>query len=354
MNTITLDDVEAAIGFDTSSLAFTEFCSDLDELNAITDCNMYIEKVTSHDQSLRHFGRSVRKNTINTTLDVGKAYGNIVDSNATVIKSVWDLMMRALHLVVRATSFILKKISYIPYAVIKLGDKVADIPSDIRNKIKGNIKLYITVSDISNLYNNNLLTKLETFLGLATRLSQGEMWGTFIARRESDKNIVFGENDMKICKEMRKVYEQIKMLEFNPSTIEMKDEATVNVYFGASQAVEFTDLHGKRHKSTYYEALNVLLKDIDGQKNNMEKIQKSIGTKYTQTQANASFTKLHYTHQTLIRDSIQMVSKLIGIIGDIIRYINTDIETLNNATDALLKKAGVKVKDTPPKETKKK
>lgn len=353
MNTITLDDVEATIGFDTSSQAFKEFCSDLDEISVITDCELYAEKVKSVDQSLRHFGRDVRKNTISTTLDVGKAYGNIVDSNASVIKSVWDLMMRALHLSVRAISFVLKKVSYIPYAIIKLGDKIADIPSDVRNKIRGNIKLYITVSDIHSLYNNQLLAKLETLLSLASRLSKGDMWGTFISRRDSDQKIVFGENDMKICKDMGKVYEQIKMLEFTPSTIEMKDEATVNIYFGTAQAVEFTDLHGKQHKSTYYEALNVLLDDINKQKRNMEDIQKSIGQKYTQTQANTSFSKLHYTQQTLIKDTINMMSKSIAVVGNIIRYVNTDIETLNNATDALLKKQGVKVKSKPPKESKK-
>lgn len=354
MNTITLDDVDATIGLDTSSHAFKEFCSDLDELGLITDCELYAEKVKSVDQSLRRFGKDVRRNTVSTTLDVGKAYGNIVDSNASVIKSIWDLMMRALHLSVRAISFVLRKISYIPYAIIRLGDKIADIPSDVRNKIRGNIKLYITVADIHSLYNNQLLVKLETLLGLATRLSTGDMWGTFISRRDSNRKIIFGENDMKTCKEMLKIYDQIKMLEFTPSTIEMKDEATVNVYFGTAQAVEFTDLHGKKHKSTYYEALTVLLNDIDKQKKNMETIQKSIGEKYTQTQANTNFSKLHYTQQTLIRDTINMMSKSISVVGNIIRYVNTDIETINNATDALLKKQGIKVKSTPPKESKKK
>lgn len=353
MNTITLDDIEATIGLDTSSHAFKEFCSDLDELGLITDCELYDEKVKSVDQSLRRFGKDVRRNTVSTTLDVGKAYGNIVDSNASVIKSIWDLMMRALHLSVRAISFVLRKISYIPYAIIRLGDKIADIPSDVRNKIRGNIKLYITVADIHSLYNNQLLVKLETLIALATRLSTGDMWGTFISRRDSSQKIIFGENDMKTCKEMLKIYEQIKMLEFTPSTIEMKDEATVNVYFGTAQAVEFTDLHGKKHKSTYYEALTVLLDDIDKQKKNMETIQKSIGEKYTQTQANTNFSKLHYTQQALIKDTINMMSKSISVVGNIIRYVNIDIETLNNATDALLKKQGIKVKSS-PKESKKK
>lgn len=354
MDIIKLDDVEASIGFDTSSIAFKEFCSDLDELGCITDSDLYLEKVRSNEQTLRSFGKSVGKNTYSTTLDVAKAYGTVVDSNASLIKSMWDLMMRALQLAVRAISFILRKISYIPYAIIKLGNKVADIPDDVRNKIRGNIKLYITIPDIQNLYNNQLLNKLTTFMGLATRLSQGEMWGTFISRRDADHKILVGENDMKTCKEMQKIYGQIKLLEFNPSTIEMKDKTTVDAYFGTAKSVNFTDLNGKKHNSTYYEALTTLLKDIESQQQNMEKIQKSIGEKYKQTQINTNFSKLHYTQQMLIRDSISMISKLISVIGNIIRYINTDIETLNNATDALLKKAGVKVKETPKKEDKKK
>lgn len=354
MNIIKLDDVEATIGFDTSSIAFKEFCSDLDELGCITDSDLYLEAVRSNDQSLRNFGNSVRKNTYDTTMDVAKIYGNVIDGNASVIKGMWDLMMRALQLAVRAISFILRKISYIPYAIIRLGNKVADMPDDIRTKIRGNIKLYITIPDIQNLYNNQLLSKLTTFIALATRLSQGEMWRTFISKINSSNKILVGENDMKTCKEMRRIYDQIKLLEFNPSTIEMKDKGVFDAYLGAIKAVDFTDLTGKRHNSTYYEALTTLLKDIESQKQNMENIQKSIGEKYNKTQINTNFSKLHHTQQVLVRDSILMVSKLIGIIGNIIRYINIDINTLSNAADVLLKNAGVKVEKTPKKENKKK
>lgn len=341
MNSIILDSVDIILGSDTTSQSFKEFCDDLDELDKINDENFYIEAVQDNNVDLRHGLKAIRRNTRNTTLDVGAAYGNIVSGNAKLIKSVWDLTMRAINLSTRVIGFILRKLSLIPRVILDVGNKVADLPEDIRNKIRGNIQLYITVNDIQNLYNKQLLVKIDKFISLARRLSEGEVWGTAFKKRKTEGIIKMKENDMAICRQMDEIYEQIKLLEFKPSTVEMKDQKSVEMYFGNKAVVAFKDLHAKSHNSTYYEALIQLMKDISEQKDTLEKIHGDIGAKYTQSQLNSSFSQLNFNAQNRVASTIQMMSKIVSVIGNIIRYITIDMKTLETATDTLLAKQGV-------------
>lgn len=341
MDSITLDDIDVTIGSDTTSKEFLEFCSDLDELGVITDHELYFEKVEDKQLNLRNTLKAVNRNTKSTTVDVGAAYGNIVDGNSKLIKSVWDLTMRAINLSTRIIGFILGKLAHIPKAILIIGNKVGDIPSDIRNKIRGNIKLYITVNDIQNLYNKQLFKKVDTFMSLAVTLSQGETWGTFFNKRKSNGVLKMKENDMKTCRAMDKLYEEIKLLEFQPSTIEMQHKDTVNMYFGDAKSVKFVDLHGATHDSTYYEALTILMKDIEGMQGSLKKIQSDIGSKYSETQMNSSFSKLDFNAQNRISSTIQMMAKIINVIGNIVRYVKIDMKSIESATETLLKKQGI-------------
>ena len=333
------------IATDTNTFEFKEFCGDLNSLDSIISTELYLEEVNDGNMTLKKAFQGTIKNTTNTTLDVAGAYGNIVSGNANVIKGFWDLFMRALNLGTRIIAFILKKISYIPRLILKVGNKVADLPSDIINKIQGNIKLYITVNDIKNLYNNHLLNELATFIGLSKRLAEGDTWGTFFHKRKKDSDGKrVNENDIKISKQMGAIYVKIKSLEFTQSTIYMNNEDARKQYFGTTSIIEFTDLNGKHHNSSYYEALIQLIDDIKEQEDNLKAVHAVISNKYSETQMNQEFSKLNTMSRQMITNGMQMVSKMLTVTGNIIRYIMIDMKTIETETDKMLKASGVNTK----------
>lgn len=336
------------IAMDITLPGFREFCEAIDTLDKFEltiPIELYTEEVNSGSMTLRNAIKTATKNTTQTTLDVGGIYGNITDSEAGVIKGFWDLFMRALNLSIKIVSFVLDKLTYVPRLILNVSNKVADIPSDVKNKIAGNIKLYITCNDIQNLYNNQLLSQLSTFIGLSQRLSQGDTWGTFFNPRKNGKKKIKGENDIKICKDMAVIYRQLSKLEFKPSTIyigETKD--AVNQYFGTEKSISFTDLNGKHHTSNYYEAISQLVEDIKKHESQLKDVQQVISAKYSTTQMNSNFSRLNVTAREIITNGIQMTSKMLTITGNIVKYVMTDMKTIENATNTILKSSGINTK----------
>lgn len=335
IDNIVLDDI-------TNTSEFIEFSNVMDELTYLTDMETYIESVKDETPDLKKFGRETKKNTIDTTKGIVNTYGKIVNANATLIKSSWDVVMRCLNLVVNATSFIITKISDIPKLMLKLGDKISNIPSDIMNKIKGNIKLYITAGDIENIYNKLLINRLVIYISLMSQLSQGEFWSTFMNKRQSkDKESghkIFGVNDMKLCKRMDEIYEHLRNTEFTATTIEMNDISVVKIYFGNEKSIKFTDNYGRRHECSYIKALNVLLKDLEAKKDDIKNIHTDIGDKLKRTEANQAFNHLHKHDQYRITSTLSQISKVTTIVGNMIKYILIDIDTLNKSLDKILQK----------------
>lgn len=354
MNIFSLDEAEVFVASNIESKDFKEFCESLNELDSFTDISLYLEEVEDREMTIKNAFKGTLKNTADTTIDMGSAYGNVVSGNAKLIKSTWDLMMRAVGLFTRVIGFILSKISYIPRAILNVGNKVADLPSDIKNKIQGNIKLYITVNDIDNMYNKMIINEISTFISLSKRLSEGEFWGTTFNKRKSDNKIIkMGENDIKICKNMSEKYNKLKMIEFTQTTIQMNYDKSRETYFGSTSVINFTDLHGKKHNCSYYEALIQLIEDIKSLEGDLKAVRNSVSDKYTLTQMNQSFSNLNWNHQRQISSTIQMMSKIFTITGNIIRYILIDINTIEKEADVLLKASGVKLKPVKTKPNKK-
>lgn len=319
---------------------FKEFCESIDQLETLVNPEMYLEAVEDATPNLRRTFKGVHKNTMDTTRDIYHAYGNVVDGNAKLIKSTWDLVMRSIQLITRIIGFILGKISAIPKGILKAAETIANIPETVLNKIKGNIQLYITADDLENLYNQTLIHRIDTFISTANSLSQGELWGTFLSRQAKvvGGKVYASQNDIKACKQLEKIYEHIKYLEFTPTNIEMKDIKARNMYFGNSKSVKFTDLKGVKFQGTYYEALIKLTKDIESRREDLKKVHEALGQKYNQTQLNQTFGKLSRGDQYRITDTIRMMSKVVSIVGNITKYIMIDMQTITKSTDKMLKK----------------
>lgn len=351
--TFELNAVDSVIALAMDS-EYNDFCENLRMLDEMHHEDLFSEAVKDpKTQRRKDFDKTVSR-TVKTTKDVAGAYNNITDAGGDVIKSIWDLAFGAITLTIRVISFILRKISLIPKGILAVANKVASIPTNLRDKIRGNVKIYITAADLQNLYNQSLLRSLDEFIAYGKELSTGSTWGTFFSRREDwvktgDTNgteFKVSANDISTCKKMRGLYVRLKLMEFEESTVEMNKPETRNIYFGTDKSISFTDLRGQQHQSTYFDALVQLMKDIQTREADLRQINEAIGNKYDQTMMNQQFTKLPKNAQNLIAESIQMISKVISIVGNIIKCITSDMNTIKASADKILSKQKVKAPPT--------
>lgn len=324
---------------------FIEFSNVMSELTRFTESSFYVEGVKDTTPNLRSIPKNIKKNTWDTTKDIAHAYGNITDANSDLIKSSWDIVMRAVNLVSRALSYVIEKITNIPKLVLKTADRAMDIPGEVKAKIKGNITLNITAADIEVIYNKLLMQRIREYITLASALSKGEFWSTMTHKRASEDskkgNIIIGENDMKTCRNMDKVYTHLQNTEFKPTIIEMKDQATINTYFGDSRSIKFTDNYGKSHECNYYEALSIMIKDLEDMKTELKDVQVAVGQKLKLTEANQNYNKLDGHGKHRLGVTISQISKVIAIIGNFIKYITADLNVINTNIDKILGNANV-------------
>lgn len=333
----------------TESSEFREFCSDLDQLSLLVSPELYLEKVIDRNNHIKNTAEKITKNTVNSTRQVASVYNDITDANANVIKSLWDLFMKSVQLTTKVLTFALNKISLVPKMILSVTNKMINLPNDIKNKIKGNIKLYVTVEDIYDLYNKNIFRMLDQFMADADIVVKGDMWGTFFNRRSNKnggqwnlKDLTPGANDMAALKKMNKVYGKLKLVEFQQTTIDMSNPKNVDIYLGNSKSINFTDLSGNKHECTYYEALHQFMKDLEKEKERLENLQKSIGEKYDNTRMNQNFGSLSPIAQKRITDTIVMISKMVNIIGNLVRYITIDMNELSTGANKILKERKIK------------
>lgn len=323
--------------------SFYEFSNTLNELNSIVNFDFYLfEKVKDTTPNLKSFAKGVKKNTLDTTKDVAVAYGNITSANSNLIKASWDIVMRLVNLISRTLGYVINKITDIPRFILRTADRVMDIPGEVKAKIKGNITLHITASDIEMIYNKLLMNRIREYITLASGLSKGEFWSTFTKKRVSEKseksNILFGTNDMELCRKMDKVYEHFKNTEFTPTIVTIKDDSVANVYFGNSKSINFTDNYGKNHECNYYEALNIMIKDLELMKDELKDVHVAIGDKLRLTEANQNYNKLDGHSKYRLNTTLNQITKVVAIIGNFIKYITEDLSTLNNSINKILNK----------------
>jgi hypothetical protein len=334
------------INYDPDIKEFKEFCNDLNILGSIVNPELYIEAMVDNNKSWLG-AISIKKplkNTRETTKDIKKAYGDLTDGGGTLIRSIWDMSMKGIQFTSRILKFVLLNLAKIPKMIVGVAQTIGKIPQNVKNKIRGNVQLYITVNDVDNLY-KKLIPTIDSFLRIASDMSKGDMWGTFFNRRAAGEGIpskyIMTENDMAYYRKMKSVYGKLKLIDFKETVVKFESQNVIDIYFGGLKSIKYTDANNKTNQSNYYDALVHIFNDVREQEDFLKRVQTDMGQKFDKSQMNQSFGRLSEPAQKIVGESIQMISKVINIIGNLIRYVTIDIKTLRNSASKILKKNDV-------------
>ena len=335
-----LDTVDGDLAFAwMESAEYKEFSSILEKIDSLLDEeNLDLMLEATHVQrapvvNAVKDAKNIAKNTMGTIRDVQKVHGAVTDAGGEAVRAGWNMAAALVNLIVRGVSFIVKHLAKIPDMIAKVLNKLADLPSDIYNKIKGNIKLYITVPDIELLYRERLFTKLDGFLASGKRLAQGNAWnydkGTAIVKKIKK---IFTETDDAVCKQILAYYREIGKVRFEHTLIDMSNRGNVVTYLSAQKKISFVDARGQKFTGNYYQCLEKLVRDLIDRQKEIQGTFDMLTAKYNSTQASLNFAELSKQEQQLIVSTINAMSSMV--------YKN-----LNSVNARTLRKRGVNVVD---------
>ena len=302
----TLELPEEIIAFESINTdEFNEFSMLLEALDRMVNMesidNWYTE--ASHVQGgvARTVGSALKntaKNTYKTTAGIAGSYDQITTAGGDMISSGWNVIDALIKMIVRLASFFMKYISKIPDMIAKVLRFITDLPSDIYNKIKGNIKLYITAEDIPLLYRERLMTKLDGFLNTAQKLAQGNSWN-YVKGTKIVKGIkkIFTQTDDQACKQIMAYYREIGKVTFDQTTIDMGNRGNVITYLAAKKEIEFRDDRGNEFKGNYFQCINKLTKDLMNKQKEIKGTYDMLTAKYNSSQASLKYAELDKSEQ---------------------------------------------------------
>ena len=352
-----LDTVDGDLAFAwMESAEYKEFSRILEEIDSLLDeenLDLMLEATRVQRAPVVDAvkdAKNIAKNTMGTIRDVQKVHGAVTDAGGEAVRAGWNMAAALVNLIVRGVSFIVKHLAKIPDMIAKVLNKLADLPSDIYNKIKGNIKLYITVPDIELLYRERLFTKLDGFLASGKRLAQGNAWN-YVKGAAIVKKIkkIFTETDDAVCKQILAYYREIGKVRFEHTLIDMSNRGNVVTYLSAQKKISFVDARGQKFTGNYYQCLEKLVRDLIDRQKEIQGTFDMLTAKYNSTQASLNFAELSKQEQQLIVSTINAMSSMVSLVGNIIKYVMTDMQeiykNLNSVNARNLRKQGVNVVD---------
>lgn len=330
---------------------FNDFCESINMLDEIIiKPDLYLEAVSSNNGA-GTFIKDTIKNTKDTTRTTGKIVNDFTSIKTGNIKGSFDLVASCLNLIAKIVGFFSKLISKIPMGLTKIVDGITNIPENIRVKIKGDIKLYITANDLVS-FNNIIFPQISNFINTGITISSGSVWTSIMQgfkdrdsanpnNRRSYKDIIFGPNDMKHITKMEKIYNKLMNITFTKSIVEMNPN-NIEIYFGNKKCIKFIDKYGRLNEpQSYFDALNNIVKTLNDYKGNIEELQKKLNGKYSQSELEQTLVDCNEKTREKIVSSITMCSKVISIIGNFTKCIFEDQKTYNKALEKLVKKGKV-------------
>lgn len=338
-----------------SKSEFKEFCESINMLDEIiVKPDLYLEAVSTSNGT-GTFVKNVITNTKDTTKTTGSIIGDFTSIKSGTMKGSFDLVSSCLQLIANIVGFFSKIIGKIPMGLNKIVRGINDIPENIRVKIKGDIKLYITADDLV-VFNNTIFPQIRNFINAGLSITDGAVWTSIMQgikdrdssnpeNRRSYKDIIFGPNDMKHISSMEKTYNNLSNIKFEKTIVEM-NPSNVEIYFGNKQCIKFIDKYGEVNQpKSYFAALQELVKTLDDYKSQIQTLQDQLNAKHSSSEINRTLVDCNEKTRDKIISSITMCSKVISIIGNFTKCLLEDQKTFNKALEKLVKKGKV-VKST--------
>ena len=302
-----------------------EICMESDELQQYYEETYLTEALQDNSVSFRKQMSSALSRSKKTTSGILRAYDTLTTAKGNSMYSSLQLLNKLIHGIIRVISFIWNCMAKIPTAITKVLDLVVKIPSDILIKLRGDIQLYITSSDIETLYKVSFIDKAKDFLSDAKTFAKGEFWKKgFLKGDEAKARKLIGG------------YLELKNITFTKSTIRMNDKNAVDTYFTNGKMISYSNLKGKSFKGSYLNALTQLTTDLTSLKQSLQEIEKSLNEKDWRSLNDSSYSNISIEARATINDGMNSVAKVISLIGKLMSYIMTDINTINGASKKIL------------------
>ncbi len=338
---------------------FFEFCNDIDRFDKMweEENEFFIEEVIDPKSKFHKNVGKTLKNTWDTTTGVVNTYSDLTDIGGAIYSGAYKVTMSAVNLAARMLKFLVRHIMRIPDLIVSIINGIGDIPQNIKVKIRGDIKLYITAGDLQLLFEKRLVYKLDDYLNQLELLTKGDMWSTFFHRNVTLKmkkpestsdginiklpKLEISKNEMEICRSLERKFQSINNLTFKETVIDLSDDNNVETYFGNENQFTIMGIDGKQHEVTYYGALKLLAENLNAHKELIQELSVDLGQKFTESQLNESFANCHAMARNRIITTIQNVSKISSVISNLCRYILIDMRTIEDSIKKIQKKKDI-------------
>lgn len=274
---------------------------------------------------------SVVHNTGKTIKDSLHAYDSVTTSGGLVIKSIWNIVMSLINLSNRLIGFIARYVSKFGNMIAKLINNINKIPDSVRNKINGNIQLYITKDDFDTF---KILEKnFDKYILLLQQYTKGFTFS----------DAYFNNNDLRLLKSIKEYYKGFENIQFEKTTILLKDKLAFDIYFNKD--------------SQYYKNMIHISEWLEKQKAPLEQIQKDMESKFTRTNIEGKLSSMKPHNIEKFKESLNIIGKTMVLLSNIGKCIHEDLKTISVSTDEILKKiqkqSEKKLKTEPKKSTNK-
>lgn len=332
--------------------SFFEFCYAVDAITAYQESTeLYIEAIDDPSIAKKHrLGKDLQA-TADTTRKTVQLADTVIDAKASVYSAAVNLVFKVFGYAAKIFQFMAGKVTDLINGATRLASEIGRIPERVRATIRGDIKLYITVADIQLIYNQSLISKLDSAISELDLLTSGDTWGYMFHPNKIQNGIVkLKSNDIKHANNIKADAFVLHNTKFHESVVRLDIPENRRIYFSNDKIIKFTDLHGKQHEDSYTGALKQLLADLTYRKESIKNLEQKFGEKLNRTEVNQSWANMGPTLQGQIKEVLQSTSTILGAIGNMYKYIGVDMKTIESSVKKVL---AMDAKDDSKKENKK-
>lgn len=322
---------------------YREFDETIEFLEYTYDINdvFYIDEAVKGNKPGRGANRvikNVKKNFSNAGNGGAiKAYDKVTDAGGSVVSALWNLFWNIIKGIGKIVIWIAKKFAAIINAIATLGETVKKLSTRVKNSKINNMSIYITPEDIKKFYDDNIFSDINTYIANASNaVKNGGLSLKSLLKGDGIQRL-FSNSGIKSLKHLNEMFNNFSRLDFEESTINLKDEKNIATYFSCVTTISFTDLKHNHFHGNYYQALHRLLTDLRGGVNKMSIFTKMLDEKYDKSIMNTKFGRLSKGQQQLFQTTVYNMGKTMSIIGKIIKYCIHDIKSIRQVVDLVTK-----------------